>query len=428
MTFLPSASNMSERTVRFNRVFREANQTRARYRLLSGGAGSGKSFNVAQDFILKLSDIRFRGANLLVIRKTESACRYSVFEELLGAIRRIFGESADQYWSVQKEPMSLMSRVTGGRIVFRGMHEDSQRERVKSVAFRCGKLTWIWCEEATELAESDFDILDDRLRGDLCALNPNLYYQITMTFNPISSSHWIKRRFFDVPPSADVFLHHSTYRDNVFSDAAYARRMERRAKEDPDGYAVYALGEWGEAGSGCILTRWRVDTLDTNPHVYDGAWMAQDFGFNHANCLLLVGVKDGGLYVLRELYVRGMDTAEIIELADRQNFPKNLPMYCDSAEPDRIRMWKKAGFRALGVKKEPGSVHGQIEYLKGREIVIDGACENVIAEIRQWKWMEGCEEEIPAPGNDDAMAALRYATEPLRRGGVRTLPKRALGI
>ncbi len=83
---------MSERVVRFNRVFAEANRTRCRYRLLCGGAGSGKSLNTAQDFILKLSDTRYRGANLLVVRKTEAACRYSVFEELIGAVSRIFGE------------------------------------------------------------------------------------------------------------------------------------------------------------------------------------------------------------------------------------------------------------------------------------------------------------------------------------------------
>ncbi len=38
--------------------------------------------------------------------------------------------------------------------------------------------------------ESDIDILDDRLRGILT--NPNLYYQMTFTFNPVSATHWIK--------------------------------------------------------------------------------------------------------------------------------------------------------------------------------------------------------------------------------------------
>ncbi len=43
--------------------------------------------------------------------------------------------------------------------------------------------------------ESDIDILDDRLRGILT--NPNLYYQMTFTFNPVSATHWIKRKYFD---------------------------------------------------------------------------------------------------------------------------------------------------------------------------------------------------------------------------------------
>ena len=35
-----------------------------------GSAGSGKSVDIATDYILKLSDIKYKGANLLVVRKT----------------------------------------------------------------------------------------------------------------------------------------------------------------------------------------------------------------------------------------------------------------------------------------------------------------------------------------------------------------------
>ena len=85
---------------------------------------------------------------------------------------------------------------------------------------------------------------------------------------------------------------------------------------------------------------------------------AQDFGFNHANCIGEVGFKDGELYLCRELYVYAMDTDEIIRLAEGQ-FSKRLRMWCDSAEPDRIKMWQKAGYRAKGVQKEPNSVHAR---------------------------------------------------------------------
>ena len=53
---------------RFNPCFAQANATRRRYRVLMGGAGSGKSCNVAQDFVLKLMDPKFAGANLLVLQ------------------------------------------------------------------------------------------------------------------------------------------------------------------------------------------------------------------------------------------------------------------------------------------------------------------------------------------------------------------------
>jgi len=229
---------MTETTARFNSIFRSANNSRKRYRVLKGSAGSGKSVNIAQDYIIKLMDPKNRGANLLVVRKVEESNKDSTYAELYGAITRICGDQASKIWNSTVNPLQLTCNVTGARIIFRGMNDARQRDKVKSINFPVGKLTWIWIEEATELEEADIDILDDRLRGTLD--NPNLYYQITFTFNPVSSSHWIKRKYFDVQ-SDDTFTHHSTYRDNKFIDQAFYRRMERRRREDPDGYRVYGL-------------------------------------------------------------------------------------------------------------------------------------------------------------------------------------------
>ena len=51
-----------------------------------GSAGSGKSVDIATDFILKLSDIKYKGANLLVVRQTETSHKDSTFAELNRAI------------------------------------------------------------------------------------------------------------------------------------------------------------------------------------------------------------------------------------------------------------------------------------------------------------------------------------------------------
>lgn len=402
--------------VQFNKHFRDANATKKRYRVIKGSAGSGKSVNVAQDFIIKLSDPRYKGANLLVVRKADVTNKHSTYAELTGAIYRIFGPNWGQYWTIKINPMELHCKITGNGIIFRGMKDEKEREKVKSINFSRGKLTWIWIEEATEFLEADIDILDDRLRGVLAS--PNLYYQITFTFNPVSAAHWIKRKYFDIEHE-DIFTHHSTYLQNRFIDEAYHRRMMLRKQQDPEGYAVYGLGEWGELG-GLILTKYQVHDFDTSFERFDTMVHGQDFGFNHANAILTVGFKDSELFICNEIYVHEMETNEIIDIAANRNLIKNLPMYCDSAEPDRIKMWKKAGYKARAVVKNPGSVKAQIDILKKMKIHIHPSCVNTIKEIQQWKWKKDNKTNLyidePVEVFDDAMAALRYSIEPLRHG------------
>lgn len=99
-------------------------------------------------------------------------------------------------------------------------------------------------------------------------------------------------------------------------------------------------------------------------------------------------------------------------------------MWCDCAEPDRIKMWKKAGYKAKPVVKEKGangktSVNAQIDFLKQHKIHIHPSCVNTIKEIQQWKWEKdkqtGKYIDEPVCVFDDAMAALRYSIETIRK-------------
>ena len=412
--------------VSMNPVFKDFNRTKCRYRISVGSAGSGKSVDAALDFIIKLSDIKYKGANLLVVRQTETSHKDSTFAELCSAIN-ICG--LNKFWIIKTAPLYLENIVTGNSIIFRGFSDERARERVKSITVKQGKLCWIWAEEATELQKSDMNILDDRLRGQLP--NDNLYYQITMTLNPVNAAHWIKTDFWDYD-SDDIFKCHSTYLDNRFIDKSYHKRMMMRKEQDPEGYQVYGLGKWGELG-GLILTNYVVEDLSTDFNRYDNVLYSQDFGYNHANCILEVGFKDDEIYVLRELYVHEKDTDEIIQLANEMGIDKHKKMWCDSAEPDRIKMWQKAGYKAEGVKKEQGSVNAQIDYLKQHKIHINGCCLNTIKEIQQWKWQKdkttGLYIDTPVDFMDDAMAALRYSVENYRRNKrLKTMNKSLLGL
>lgn len=397
--------------VKANPCFKEVDQSTKRYIVMKGSAGSGKSVDTAQNYILRL--MRDKGRNLVCIRKSDITNRDSTFAELTGAIYRMFGDKAELYWQINKSPLQITCLHNGNKIIFRGMNDDKQREKLKSITFQRGKLTDVWLEEATEFTQADLEIIDDRLRGEL---PEGQFYQIRMTFNPVSKSHWIKKVFFDIS-DRNVLTHHSTYLDNRFIDDAYRARMERRKLVDPDGYRIYGLGEWGETG-GLILSNYVVEEFDTTPSRFDYMVNAQDFGFNHANCIGEVGFKDGELFLCKELYVFEKDTDEIIKLADGK-FQKGITMYCDSAEPDRIRMWRKAGYRAVPVKKEPNSVKAQIDHLKQHKIHIHPSCVNTIKEIQQWKWRKDEKTNTYAdePVNffDDAMAMLRYSIEQERR-------------
>jgi phage terminase large subunit len=145
---------------------------------------------------------------------------------------------------------------------------------------------------------------------------------------------------------------------------------------------------------------------------------------------LLVGIKDGNLYIIDEIYEHEKETAEIIPIAIQHAIPTNKIMWCDSAEPDRIKTWRNAGYRAKGVDKggSNGSVKAQIDWIKGvvdkkhtvkRRIYVAPHCVNTIKELQQWKWKKdektGEYMDDPVPIMDDAMAALRYAIEGWRK-------------
>ena len=396
--------------IQSNKAFSEVHRSKKRYIALKGSAGSGKSVDTAQQYLIRL--LKDKGRNLVCIRKSDVTNRDSTYAELTGAIYRL---GLDKYFECRLSPLQIRC-INGNMIIFRGVNDEKQREKLKSITFQKGKLTDVWIEEATELTQSDFEIIDDRLRGNLPS---GQFYQIKMTFNPVNKNHWIKKQFFD-RQDENTLTCHSSYLDNRFIDDAYKARMQRRKEVDPDGYRIYGLGDWGEIG-GLVLKNWEAKEISRDANDYDDVAIGQDFGFNHANAILQLAIKDDDIYILKEIYVYEKDTSEIIEIADKMDLVGK--MWCDSAEPDRIKTWKKAGYKAEGVTKEKTTGQKyqatQIDWLKRRKIYIHPSCVNTMREIEQWKWkrdeQSGKYLDEPVPFFDDAMAALRYGIEGWRK-------------
>ena len=82
--------------VQMNPGFKEVDRSCKRYIVMKGSAGSGKSVDTAQNYILRL--MKDKGRNLVCIRKSDITNRDSTFAELTGSVYRMFGDKADRYW------------------------------------------------------------------------------------------------------------------------------------------------------------------------------------------------------------------------------------------------------------------------------------------------------------------------------------------
>lgn len=217
----------------------------SRYLVLKGGGGSGKSIFAGRKVLERC--VTEEGSRWLVCRKVAKTLRESCFKQLIGQLSEYYPDAG---WKANRGDM-LISFANGSEIIFAGLDDV---EKLKSIYDLAG----IWIEEASELLESDFNQLDIRLRGE-----SKWKKQIIITFNPVSVTHWLKRRFFDVAdPRATV--HESTYHDNRFLDQEAIRTLEGFKGVDDYYYRVYALGQWGVTGKTVfqmehVQERWEAD-------------------------------------------------------------------------------------------------------------------------------------------------------------------------
>lgn len=383
---------------------------RGRYRVVKGSRASKKSKTTALWIIYSM--MKYRGANTLVIRKTFRTLKDSCFTELKWAISRL---SVDSLWDVKESPLEMTYRPTGQKIYFRGLDDPL---KVTSITVAYGVLCWGWIEEAYEVtSESDFDTLDESIRGDIPSEFKGLWKMWTLTFNPWNERHWIKKRFFDREDD-DILAITTNYKCNEWLDDADKKVFEKMKLNNPRRYQVAGLGNWG-AVDGLVYENWserefdveKIDGFDKMKPV-----TGLDFGYTNDPSALFIGWLDidhKKLYVVDEMYKKGLSNKKIYDEIVNKGCVKRK-IVCDSAEPKSIDELRGLGARAYPAKKGKDSIMNGIQWIQDLEIIIHPRCVNFLTEISLYVWDKdkfGNKLNRPIDDFNHLMDAMRYALE-----------------
>lgn len=376
-----------------------------RYRVVKGSRASKKSKTTALWYIYHM--MKYPAANLLVVRKVARTLQNSCFSDLCWAIERLH---VGRYWRATRNPMEIIYIPTGQRILFVGLDDPL---KITSISVPKGVLCWMWIEEAYEITrEDDFDRLDESIRG---LLPDGLFTQVTITFNPWSDRHWLKKRFFDDPDENNLAMTTNYMCNEYLSDSDMA--LFEAMKKNPKRYRVAGLGNWGVV-EGLVYDNWEeksfdIDEVRSRPGVRSAFGL--DFGYTNDPTALFCGLVDKGsktIYVFDEMYERGLTNQHIAKLLIRRGYGKER-IIADSAEPKSIAELREAGIiRVHASRKGKDSINNGIQRIQDFHIVVHPRCVNFLTEISTYQWdtdnKTGVLINKPVDYNNHLMDAMRY--------------------
>ncbi len=387
-----------------------------RFRVLKGGKGSKKSTTTALNFIFRLMSMP--ESNLLVVRRAMNTHRDSTFAQLRWAIEKL---GVSHLWKCTVSPMEIIYKPTGQKIIFRGFDDVL---KLASTTVAKGYLNFLWLEEAYEIeSEADFDKLALSVpRGEL---PPHLFKQTTLTFNPWSETHWLKKRFFD-KEEEDVSTYSTNYLINEWLTKDDRMLFERMKRENPRKYDVAGLGNWG-ISEGLIFENWEV--LEFEPERLgaedNSSWQYKhffglDYGYTNDPTAFVAFVANPiakEIFIYDEHYERKMLNSDIANMIMSKGFAKER-IRADSAEPK-----SNDDLRRLGIGRIAPSIKGKdsiingIAFIQEFKIYVRPCCKNMIMELSSYCWKKDKSDNginVPEDTDNHLCDALRYAMYDLR--------------
>jgi phage terminase large subunit len=407
-----------------------------RYRIASGGRGSGKSHAFVTAVVLRMLAQRMR---ILAAREVMKSLRESAAHLLADKIREL---KLEAWFEISESEVSCP--LTGSEVIFGGLgvnvHSLLSLENVNLV----------FVEQAETVSRRSLEILVPSIRA------PGS--EIWAIFNPDSADAPIMQLVGSGRP--DVRHVHTTWLDNPYwSGTSLEAERVQMLRTDPERHAHVYGGECNTKSEAIVFSgKWTVEEFTPiyypppsyrkagEPAPWYGPYLGMDFGYAVDPSVLIlcyistpenssfnrISLTAGSrtLYIEREAYGVGIALDALPALFDQIEGARRHTIRADSSRPETINHLRARGFRGVTpVDKWKGSVEDGIEYMRGFErILIHPRCERTIEEFQKFSYrvdrLTGDVLPDLKPGWDHCVDALRYALAPAikHRSAARVMP------
>jgi len=357
-----------------NKKYNPLFESDARYFIITGGRGSGKSFAVTA-FLTLLT--MTKGIRILFTRFTMTSAHLSIIPEFLEKIGLLGFEDV---FSINKA--DVLNTGNQSDILFRGIKTSAgnQTANLKSLQ---GISCWV-LDEAEELIDEDiFDTIDLSIR------EKDIQNRVILILNPVTKEHWIYNRFFEGKGveggfngvKDNICYIHSTYLDNKDNlSKSFLERIKAIKHTNFKKYTHKILGGWLDKAEGVVFENWSIGEF--NP---DGLQTScgMDFGFSiDPDSLTEVAIdkRKRKIYLKEHIYKNGLKSQELAQIVlDKVG---NKLIIADSAEPRLIADLKHLGVNIKPVKK--GTIESGVTRMQDFELIITPESTNIAKELNNY--------------------------------------------
>ena len=361
-----------------NKKYNPLFESDARYFIVTGGRGSGKSFAVSVFLTLLTMSANIR---ILFTRFTMVSAHLSIIPEFLEKISLL---GFDNLFAVNKAEVVNLGNKSD--ILFRGI-KTSAGNQTASLKSLQGISCWV-LDEAEELIDEDiFDTIDLSIR------EKDVQNRIILILNPVTKEHWIYQRFFqDKGVEAgfngfkdNICYIHSTYLDNKENlSQSFLERINTIKHRNFKKYQHKIMGGWLDKAEGVVFENWTFGEF--NPDELQTS-CGMDFGFSvDPDSLTEVAIDKSKrkIYLKELIYQNGLKSNQLAEIILSK--VGNKLIVADSSEPRLI-----ADLRSLGVNVKPvkkGTVESGITRMQDYELIVSPESTNIAKELNNYVYAD----------------------------------------